>query len=242
MKLITPVRWLMWLGIAAHAGATVAETALPFGAAGAAPRAPWQVAGLPQQVPPLTRFAIVDLEGRRAARIEADASYGNLVHPLVPPRPVARLAWWWRADELIESADLRTKAGDDAALKVCVFFDLPLSELPFFDAQLLRYARSRSKQALPSATVCYVWDAQLPVGTAIDNAYTRRVRYKVLQSGPARLRQWTFEQRDIAADFAELFGDEAARTPLVTGVAIGADADNTGGHSLAHVAGIVLTP
>ena len=235
-------RRLAWLCIGVAAAAAHAETALPFGAAGAAPRAPWQVAGLPQQVPPLTRFAIVDHDGRRAARIEADASYGNLVYPLTPPRPVTRLAWWWRADVLIASADLRTKAGDDAALKVCIFFDLPLNQVPFVERQLLRYARSRSNQALPAATVCYVWDAQLPVGTAIDNAYTRRVRYKVLQSGPARLHEWTPEQRDVTADFVELFGDESAQAPAVTGVAIGADADNTRGRSLAHVADVVLTP
>ena len=89
---------------------------------------------------------------------------------------------------------------------------------------------------------CYVWDAHLPVGTAIPNAFTKRVRYKVLESGPARLHQWTPEKRNLAADFIELFGDESKEVPPVTGVAVGADADNTHGHSLAHVADLVLEP
>ena len=222
--------------------AAQAESTPPFGAAGGAPQAPWHVAGLPKQTKPFTTFSVIDLDGHRAVRIEADNSYGNLVYALKPPRSVARLAWQWRADELIEADDLRTKAGDDTALKVCVFFDLALDKVPFVERQLLRYARTQSTEPLPAATVCYVWDAHLPVGTAIDNAFTRRVRYKVLQSGPARLHQWTAERRNVAADFMELFGDETSEVPPVTGVALGADADNTHSHSLAHVAGLVLEP
>jgi hypothetical protein len=219
-----------------------AATPLPFGAPGAAPLAPWHVAGLPKQSKPFTKFKLVDLEGRPALRIEADNSYGNLVYPLQPARAVARLSWSWRADELIEADDLRTKAGDDTALKVCVFFDLPLEKVPFVERQLLRVVRGQSNEPLPAATVCYVWDAHLPVGTAIPNAFTKRVRYKVLESGAAKLHQWTAEKRNLAADFIELFGDESQEVPPVTGVAVGADADNTHGHSLAHVADVVLEP
>ena len=197
--------------------------------------------GLPRQKKPFTSFSIVELDGRSAVRIEADNSYGNLVYPLSPARAVARISWLWRADELLDD-DLRTKSGDDTALKVCVFFDLPLEKVPFVERQLLRAVRTQSSEPLPAATVCYVWDAHLPVGTAIPNAFTKRVRYKVLESGPARLHRWTPEQRDLAADFIELFGDESKEVPPVTGVAVGADADNTHGHSLAHVADMVLEP
>jgi Protein of unknown function (DUF3047) len=229
------------LSLAFGAGAAQAE-ALSFGQAGAAPRAPWHVAGLPKQSKPFTSFAVVDLDGHRAVRIEADSSYGNLVYPLTPPRPVTHLAWQWRADELIADDDLHTKNGDDVALKVCVFFDLPLDKVPFVERQLLRVARNQSSEPLPAATVCYVWDARLPIGTALPNAFTKRLRYKVLESGPARLHQWIPERRNLAADFIELFGDETREVPLVTGVAIGADADNTHSHSLSHVADIVLEP
>ncbi len=222
--------------------AAQAETPLPFGATGTKPLAPWHVAGLPKQSKPFTTFAMVDLDGRRALRVEANNSYGNLVHPLEPARAVARLSWQWRADELIDADDLRTKAGDDTALKVCVFFDLPLEKVPFVERQLLRVVRGQSNEPLPAATVCYVWDAHLPVGSAIPNAFTKRMRYKVLESGPAKLHQWTAEKRNLAADFIELFGDETNEVPAVTGVAVGADADNTHGHSLAHVADVVLEP
>lgn len=235
-------KWFTGLALACALTAARAETPLPFGTAGAAPFAPWHIAGLPNQRKPFTSFSVVELDAWRALRIEADNSYGNLVYPLKPPRAVARLSWSWRAEELIEADDLRTKAGDDTALKVCVFFDLPLDKVPFVERQLLRAVRAQSGEPLPAATVCYVWDAHLPVGTAIPNAFTKRVRYKVLESGSARLHQWTAEKRNLAADFIELFGDESKEVPLVTGVAVGADADNTHGHSLAYVADLVLEP
>lgn len=229
------------LSLACAAGVAGAET-LSLGAPGATPRAPWHVAGLPHQSKPFTRFSVVDLDGHRAVRIESESAYGNLVHPLTPPRAVARLSWQWRADELIDADDLRTKSGDDVALKVCVFFDMPLDKVPFVERQVLRVARSQSDEPLPAATVCYVWDAHLPVGTSIPNAFTKRLRYKVLESGPARLRQWTAERRDLAADFIELFGNESSEVPAVIGVAVGADTDNTRTHSLSFVADLALEP
>ncbi|KNZ32547.1 MAG: hypothetical protein AD742_11760 [Methylibium sp. NZG] len=214
----------------------------PLAGAGQTPPSPWRVVGVPKQAMPLTQFAVVDIDGRRALRIEADKSYGNLVHPLnaqtLPAGP--RLSWQWRLDRPLPAADLRRKDGDDVAAKVCVFFDLPLAQIPFGERQLLRLARATTPEPLPGATVCYVWDTLLPAGTTLPNAYTARVRYLVLQSGEAAAGMWQQERRDIAADFVRLFRTEATQVPPIIGVAVGADADNTGGRSVAHVAGLGL--
>ena len=215
---------------------------LPFGPAASQPRAPWHVTGLPNQTKPYTTFSVVDLDGRKALRIEAESSYGNLAHPLQFTTNPTALAWQWRADELIDAVDLHTRPGDDVAVKVCVMFDMPLEKVPFVERQLLRVARGKTNEPVPSATVCYVWDVHLPIGTALDNAFTRRIRYKVLQSGTAHLHKWMSERRNIAADFTELFGAESSEVPPVIGVLVGADSDNTHSHSLAHVADVVIEP
>ena len=214
----------------------------PFGAAGAPPPDPWHFAGMPHQRKPATRFSVVDLDGRRALRVEAESSYGNLVHPLHVEADGLRLSWQWRVDDFIEDADLRKRKGDDTAIKVCVFFDLPLGQVPFVERQMLRMARAASDEVLPASTVCYVWDATLPAGTALHNAFTHRMRYLVLRSGAGQAKRWQAERRDIAADFRSLFGDESAQVPPVIGVGVGADADNTQGRSLAYVAELRLAP
>lgn len=208
------------------------------GADAALPPAPWRYAGLPTQREPATRYGMAAIDGRRALRIEAESSYGNLVHPLQRPAEGLQLSWSWRVDSFAAGADLRRRDGDDNAVKVCVLFDLPLARVPFVERQLLRLARARSAEALPAATVCYVWDALLPAGSVLPNAYTRRLRYLVLRSGAEP--GWRDERRDIAADFRQLFGDEGTEVPEVLAIALGADADNTRGRSLAHVADLVL--
>src|SRR6185369_8510425 len=103
----------------AAGNALAADAALaPFGAVGATPTAPWHVVGLPQQTKPFTRFSVVDIDGKRAIKIEADESYGNLAHPVKAAVP-AHLAWQWRIEKPLENADLRQRAGDDTAVKVC---------------------------------------------------------------------------------------------------------------------------
>jgi hypothetical protein len=203
---------------------------------------PWHIAGLPRQTKPYTRFSVEQLDGRRAVRIESESAYGNLVHPLRLDGTAMTLSWQWRVDELVPESDLTRKNGDDTAIKVCVLFDLPLEQLSFVDRQTMRLARTAMHEPLPAATVCYVWDRLLPVGTTVPNAFTRRMRYLVLRSGTQELHRWIDERRDIGADFLRLFGTESPQVPPVVGVLIGADTDNTQGRSLAHVAELVLAP
>lgn len=202
--------------------------------------AAWRDARLPQQQLPATRYTVQTVEGRRAVRIESDGAYGNRVHALQAAAPGLTLSWSWRVERFVEQSDLSRKEGDDNAVKVCVFFDLPMSQVPFVERQLLRLARSKTGEALPAATVCYVWDRQLAAGTVLPNPYSRRVRYLVLRSGDDGQGGWRDERRDVAADFLRLFADEATQAPPVSAVAFGADADNTRGHSLAFVADLSL--
>ncbi len=232
------------LGCAALSGPVAAQSALAsFGSVGGAPQAPWRFIGLPQQTKPFTRFSVVEIDGKRAVKIEADESYGNLVHPVKSMAAPAHLAWSWRIEKPLEHADLTQKSGDDTTVKVCVFFDMAMENVPFADRQLLRFARSKTTDPVPTATICYVWDQKLAAGTAIDNAFTRRLRYIVVESGNDRLDRWVAEKRDVAADFTKLFSDENGQAvPPIVGVAVGADSDNTHAHSVSYVSGVVLEP
>ncbi|HZF78990.1 MAG TPA: DUF3047 domain-containing protein [Rubrivivax sp.] len=218
----------------AHARQSLA----PLAAAGEGPQAPWAYAGLPAQKPPPTRFQVRELDGRRVLHIEAERSYGNLVHPLQGVAAGA-LSWRWRIDTPLAAADLRSKAGDDAALKVCAMFDLPRERVPFVERQLLRVAESRFGEPLPNATLCYVWDPSWPRGSVVLNAFTKRVRFITLDGATGA---WLTEQHDLASDFLRAFGDESRDVPILRAILVGADADNTGGRSAGWIDGLRLEP
>ena len=200
----------------------------------------WRFVGFPKQqadLPP-TRFEAGRAAGVPAVQVLTASSYGTLVQDWRGASP-ARLQWRWRLDEPLSGgktpADILTKAGDDAALKVCVMFDHALDRVPLIERTVLRIARRVSGEALPAATVCYVWDSTHPALTQGANPYTKRVRFISLQGRDAPLARWVTESRDVAQDFITLFADELpdgtatphTALPQVTRVLIGADSDNT---------------
>lgn len=235
--------WVAGLMAGCVGAGICAQTLAPFSAAPPGePPAPWRVVSLFKGKKPITQFDIAEVDGSKVLRVEALRSYGNLVHalPPAPPAPGTLLRWRWRLDEPLLSADLRRKSGDDSPLKVCVLFDMPMDQLGFIDRQMLRVGRSMLGEDLPSATLCYVWDHALPVGTLLHNAFTSRLRMMVLDSGEQHLRQWVMHERDVHADFLRAFGPESGAVPPMDGVLVGADADNTAGRSLGFVGDIAF--
>jgi hypothetical protein len=241
---------LLALGWAWVAVSAVAQSLSPLVPVDGKVPSPWRFVGFPKSKAdiPATRFELADVQGGWALKVSTRASYGSWVHDLFKANP-GRLQWHWRLDQPLTGgkgvADILTKAGDDAALKVCVMFDHPLDRVPFAQRTLLRIARSVSGEDLPAATLCYVWDSLHPAGLQGANPYTQRVRFITLQGQGAPLAQWQTETRDVATDFATLFADElpaGADVPKVRALLIGADSDNTGAESVGWVRGIQWRP
>jgi len=214
----------------------------PFAASGGATLHPaWHLGGLPDNKAPLSVFEATTLNGETVLALRTQASYGVLTHAWQGQAPEF-LSWRWRLEQPLRQADIKSKAGDDIALKVCVMLDQPLADIPFLQRSVLALARSVSGQDLPSATLCYLWDSRYPAGTSGNNAYSARVRYIVLNGTETATGQWVSQRRNIAADFALLFGQESAALPPVTAVAVGADSDNTQGSSLGYLAQLRWEP
>lgn len=173
-----------------------------------------------------TEYALVEDEGQTVLRARADASTAGIIRDLtVDPATHPVLAWRWKATRLVEKGDLRSKAGDDYAARLYVTFDLRLAELPFGERFGVTLARIIYGDDVPSAALCYVWDARAPVGTLAPNAYTGRVQMIVVESGAAPLGRWRAYERDVAADYRRAFG---SAPPAVSGVVLSTDTDNTG--------------
>jgi hypothetical protein len=71
----------------------------------------------------------------------------------------------------------------------------------------------------------------------VPNPYTDRVMMFVVESGEAKLNQWVVEERNIYEDYKKAFGEEP---PMISGVAIMTDTDNTGESVTAYYGDIVF--
>lgn len=230
------------LAMATSASWALGDLALSFSKLPTGPLPPpWHFATLPNKN--ATEFTVTEVDGQQVLRVATHDAYGNMVHTQhLAPSASAQLQWRWRVDHLLEKADIKSKAGDDSALKLCVSFDFDRSQLSFGERARLRLGKISTGEDIPAETLCYVWDNKLPVGSTLHNAFTHRMRYIVLQSGSQNLGQWMTEQRNLAADYAQLFGDESSTMPMLIGITVSADSDNTHGSGLAYMGDIRITP
>lgn len=227
---------LCWALAGTAAGA---DELRPLVAAGALNQQAWIFHGLSDGTP-ATRFEPTRGDGAPALRVTAERSYGLLLHELAAGFADLELSWRWAVIRDNPAATLLTRATDDSPLKVCALYDLPLSGLPFGARQRLRLARWLTGLPLPAATVCYVWNAAHAAGTVLPNPYSDRVRSMVLRASLPPAQGWRRERRPLAADFARAFGSDAGAKARLVGIAIGADADDTGGESASLISGLTL--
>jgi Protein of unknown function (DUF3047) len=241
------MRWLVPVLLAALYPLVQAASPPAFStaSAGAAP-APWRVIGLPERyAKPVTQFDITELAGSKVLRIRADQSWGTLAVGSTPPEPISpqtTLKWRWRLDQALPQADLSRKATEDAALKVCVSFDMPADSIPSGERTLFKLAQFFTRDKIPTATLCYVWSRIEAIGHAQASPVTNRVRYVVLANASTALQTWHSQERNLHADFLKAFGHEAVIVPARSAIVLGADSDNTAASSLGYVGDVQVSP
>jgi hypothetical protein len=214
-------------GGAAESAEHVDSAIAPFsaGSPGSAFPAPWRIATLPKPKRP-TQYTLVADEGTIVLRAEANASMASLVHPLkLDPKNLPFISWRWKISNVLNKADISTKAGDDFPARMYVLFDYDVSKLSLLQRIKIFLARKLYGREVPAAALCYVWDGKAPVGTSVWSPYTDRVRVIVVESGAANVNRWREAERDLVADFRAAFGEEP---PPISGVAVASDTDNTG--------------
>ncbi len=226
--------------VVSHAAWAAGPAAFSRGT-GIEPPAPWQFVGLPERyAKPPTVIDLSEIDGKKTLRLRGDKSWGSLAHPWTGPAQT--IAFQWRLDKALTKASFKTKATEDAALKVCMSFDMPADRIPGGERTLFKFAQFLSKEKLPTATLCYVWAQSEEVGSVHASPTTARVRYMVLDSGTAPLKTWQAHQRSVSTDFLKAFGSETSTIPALTAIIVGADSDNTQDTSLGYISDIVLQP
>lgn len=174
-------------------------------------------------------FTPVEVDGQPGLQVKASSSLSllrtQLPSPRVEPMEV-RFSWW--VDNLIEGADLADSDASDAPVQLLVAFDGDRALLSARNAMLSELLLLVTGQAMPYASMVYVWANEHPVGTVIRDPRSDRIRYLVVEQGSGNLRKWVYHQRDIHADYRRVFDEEPG--PVV-GMAIMTDTDNTRTHT-----------
>lgn len=199
---------------------------------------PWQHQTFPGKRK--NQYQYVWREGRPAMAVSSDQSISALRQVVMRPADsLGQLRFSWKVASVIADADLQQGAKEDSPVRLVLVFDGDRSQFSARDAMLSELARALTGEELPYATLMYVWSNQLPVGTVVPNRRTDRIRKLVIQSGTQDTNRWLDYERDIRADYEQVFGEPPG---ALRAVAVMTDTDNTGGSVRAWYGPVQLLP
>ncbi|HJT20737.1 MAG TPA: DUF3047 domain-containing protein [Nitrospira sp.] len=184
-----------------------------------------------KKIPKLTQYELISDNGTVVVKASSDASASGLTKALkISPHEYPVIRWRWKIENVLKNSDVRRKDGDDYPARVYITFEYDPDKVPL--SKKLKYKAGRALFGdIPIAALNYIWDTKTPVGTIIGNAYTDFAQMIVVESGLGKIGQWVEEERNIYEDYKKAFGDEP---PLINGVAIMTDTDNTKERAVAY--------
>lgn len=168
----------------------------------------------------------------------AESSASGLVREIkIDPKEFPLVQWSWRVTNVLKKGDVKRKEGDDYPARIYVTFEYDSSKLGFFEKAKSEAIRLLYGQYPPIGAINYIWESKSPQGMMIPNPFTNRVIMIVVESGETKLNQWVSEERNIYEDYKKAFGQEP---PMISGVAIMTDTDNTGESATAYYGDIIF--
>jgi hypothetical protein len=174
----------------------------------------------------LTHYQLVADQGRTVLYAKAEAASSGLIHRVsIDPAKGPWLNWKWKIEKLIKTADNTRRATEDSPVRIVLGFDGDKDSLSFADQVMFETARLVTGHDIPYATLMYIWENKVPVGTVIPNSRSGRIQKLVVASGPEGVGQWREFTRNIVEDYEKAFGEKPGR---LIGVGVLTDTDNTG--------------
>lgn len=156
----------------------------------------------------------------------AEASASGLTREIkINSKEYPIVQWRWRVNNILKKGDVHKKEGDDYPARIYITFEYDPSKLGFFEKAKYEAVKLLYGQYPPQGAINYIWESKAPLGTIVPNPYTDRVKMIVVESGESKLHQWVIEERNIYEDYKKAFGEEP---PMISGIAIMTDTDNTG--------------
>jgi hypothetical protein len=196
---------------------------------------------------PLSRFKkdtsyrlISDASGLTVIEAQANQSASGLVKSLdIDPTLMPWIHWRWRVPSLIVGADNKRRDLEDAPVRVIVTFDGDMSKLDFEENAVAARVKALTGQALPYATLMYIWENKASIDEVIESPHTSRIKMIVAESGDMQREKWVNYERNIVRDYEKAFGEKPGR---IRSLGIMTDTDNTGEQTIAFYGDIRFSP
>jgi hypothetical protein len=154
------------------------------------------------------------------------------------PHQFPLLSWRWKVAQGIPAASTAEQSKEDAPVRVMVGFDGDTSKLPIKDRFAAKAAQSISGQALPYATLMYVWGGKVAVNSITGSSRSDRIRMLAVAADDQGIGRWQSYTRNLVEDFKRAFGEEPGK---VTSIQVMTDTDNTGADAQAYYGDITVS-
>jgi hypothetical protein len=185
-----------------------------------------------------TTYALVKDDNTVVVKAVAGASASGLTREIkINPKEYPVVEWRWKITDILKKGDVHRKEGDDYPARIYITFEFDARKLGFFERVKYEAVKILYGQYPPLGAINYIWENKAPIGTIVPNPYTDRVMMFVVESGSAKLNQWVNEERNVYEDYKKAFGEEP---PMISGIAIMTDTDNTGESATAYYGDILF--
>jgi hypothetical protein len=177
-----------------------------------------------KKIPRHTIYEVVKEGDISVVKASSEASASGLIREVsIDPKEYSIVHWRWKVDNLLKRSDVSRKDGDDYPARLYITFAYDPAKVSF--GKKLKFKAGQAIFGdIPIAALNYIWEAKASFDLIVDNAYTDFAKMIVVESGSAKVGTWVEEQRNIYEDYKKAFSEEP---PIINGVAIMTDTDNT---------------
>jgi hypothetical protein len=184
-----------------------------------------------KKIPKHTEYMLVSEGGQVVVKATSEASASGLIKAVaINPKDYPIVHWRWKVENLLQRSDVSRKEGDDYPARLYITFAYDPDKVSV--GKKLKYQAGRALFGdIPIGALNYIWETKAPVGAIVENAFTGFAQMIVVESGPQKVGVWVDEERNIYEDYKQAFGEEP---PMINGVAIMSDTDNTKDRAVAY--------
>jgi hypothetical protein len=158
--------------------------------------------------------------------LAVEASSGLMQYVKIDPSQKPWIEWRWKIGSVVEKYGKDSHVTEDYPARIVLGFDGDKDTLSFSDQILFETAKMFTGYDFPYATLMYVWDSRMPIGSVMSSRRSGRIRMIVVANSAEDSAKWQSFDRNVAADFEKAFGEKPG---LLIGVGVLTDSDHSGG-------------